>query len=103
MGNFSKSYKKVEYLSLDFNKWVKEECPLMVKKVYHYESQTFRITFVIAFYREMIKQFSRILHEMKFLNSSGGNCRQSNMFSDNVAVIKAIVCASLYPNVAVIK
>lgn len=52
---------------------------------------------------EMKTQFAQHLHQMKFLENSDPSDRNANRNSDNTALVKAIVCAGLYPNVAVIR
>ncbi|XP_025987065.2 ATP-dependent DNA/RNA helicase DHX36 [Solenopsis invicta] len=52
---------------------------------------------------EMKNQFAQYLYDMKFLDSDNPSHVNSNRNSDNIALIKAIVCAGLYPNIAVIR
>jgi len=52
---------------------------------------------------EMKTQFAQYLYEMKFLDSENPSYANSNRNSDNIALIKAIVCAGLYPNIAVVR
>lgn len=52
---------------------------------------------------EMKMQFAQYLYQMKFLDSENPSHVNSNRNSDNVALIKAIVCAGLYPNIAVVR
>ncbi|XP_018048888.1 PREDICTED: ATP-dependent RNA helicase DHX36 isoform X1 [Atta colombica] len=52
---------------------------------------------------EMKAQFAQYLCEMKFLDSENPSHVGSNKNSDNIALIKAIVCAGLYPNIAVVR
>ncbi|XP_032666503.1 ATP-dependent DNA/RNA helicase DHX36 [Odontomachus brunneus] len=52
---------------------------------------------------EMKHDFARYLHEMKFLDSENPNDTNANRNSNNMALIKAIVCAGLYPNIAVVR
>ncbi|XP_043253836.1 ATP-dependent DNA/RNA helicase DHX36 isoform X1 [Colletes gigas] len=52
---------------------------------------------------EMKTQFAQYLHEMKFLESDNPSERNANRNSDNIALIKAIVSAGLYPNVAIMR
>ncbi|XP_070169904.1 ATP-dependent DNA/RNA helicase DHX36-like [Polyergus mexicanus] len=52
---------------------------------------------------EMKTQFAQYLYEMKFLDNDNPGDRNANRNSNNVALIKAIVCAGLYPNIAVIR
>lgn len=52
---------------------------------------------------EMKTDFARYLHEMKFLDSGNPNDMNANRNSNNMSLIKAIVCAGLYPNIAVVK
>ncbi|KAL0127321.1 hypothetical protein PUN28_005545 [Cardiocondyla obscurior] len=52
---------------------------------------------------EMKVQFAQYLYEMKFLDSENPKHVNSNRNSNNIALIKAIVCAGLYPNIAVVR
>lgn len=52
---------------------------------------------------EMKQQFAQHLYEMKFLDNSDPSDKRANRNSDNLAVIKAIVCAGLYPNIATVQ
>lgn len=52
---------------------------------------------------EMKSEFARHLYEMKFLDSEDPNDTNANRNSDNIGLIKAIVCAGLYPNIAVVR
>ncbi|KAJ8680609.1 hypothetical protein QAD02_016396 [Eretmocerus hayati] len=52
---------------------------------------------------DMKRQFATYLCEMKFLNNSNPNDDFANRNSHNKSLIKAIVCAGLYPNVAIVK
>ncbi|KAH0534883.1 ATP-dependent DNA/RNA helicase DHX36 [Cotesia glomerata] len=52
---------------------------------------------------EMKQQFAQHLYEMKFLDSSDPSDKRANRNSNNLAVIKAIVCAGLYPNIATVQ
>ncbi|XP_015601854.1 ATP-dependent RNA helicase DHX36 isoform X2 [Cephus cinctus] len=49
---------------------------------------------------DMKRQFALHLSEMKFLDSGDPNDQRSNRNSNNLALVKAIVCAGLYPNIA---
>lgn len=52
---------------------------------------------------EMKTQFAQYLYDMKFLDSEDPSHMNSNINSDNIPLIKAIVCAGLYPNIAVVR
>lgn len=52
---------------------------------------------------EMKTQFAQHLCRMKFLETDNPSDRNANRNSNNTALIKAIVCAGLYPNIAVIR
>ncbi|XP_012525529.1 ATP-dependent DNA/RNA helicase DHX36 [Monomorium pharaonis] len=52
---------------------------------------------------EMKNQFAQYLYEMKFLDSENPKYINSNKNSNNIALIKTIVCAGLYPNIAVVR
>ena len=51
----------------------------------------------------MKRQFADHLKNMKFLNSSDIKGREANFNSNNEDLVRAIVCAGLYPNVASVK
>lgn len=51
---------------------------------------------------EMKRQFAQHLCEMKFLNNDNPSDERANRNSENISLIKAIVCVGLYPNVATI-
>ncbi|KAG7209519.1 hypothetical protein KM043_015604 [Ampulex compressa] len=51
---------------------------------------------------DMKKQFAQYLCNMKFLDTQDPSDPSVNRNSHNTALIKAIVCAGLYPNIAVI-
>lgn len=52
---------------------------------------------------EMKRQFAQHLCAMKFLNTDDPIDENANRNSNNIALIKAIVCVGLYPNIATIK
>ncbi|XP_058808808.1 ATP-dependent DNA/RNA helicase DHX36 [Phymastichus coffea] len=52
---------------------------------------------------DMKQQFARYLCEMKFLRNDNPRDDSANRNSHNKSLIKAIVCAGLYPNVAIVK
>jgi hypothetical protein len=45
-------------------------------------------------------QFAEHLFEMKFINSKDLKADSSNRNSRNEALVRAVICAGLYPNVA---
>ncbi|KAL0275312.1 UNVERIFIED_CONTAM: hypothetical protein PYX00_003200 [Menopon gallinae] len=51
----------------------------------------------------MKRQFAEILFSMNFLASSNTKDPRSNYNSENKELIKAVICAGLYPNVAYLK
>ncbi|XP_066139609.1 ATP-dependent DNA/RNA helicase DHX36-like isoform X2 [Euwallacea fornicatus] len=52
--------------------------------------------------KDMRKQFAEHLSEMKFISSSNPRNPGHNHNSNNVGLIKAIIAAGLYPNIAII-
>ncbi|KYM95193.1 putative ATP-dependent RNA helicase DHX36 [Cyphomyrmex costatus] len=52
---------------------------------------------------EMKAQFAQYLYDMKFLDSENPSHVNSNRNSNNISLIKTIVCAGLYPNIAIAK
>ncbi|XP_003708080.2 ATP-dependent DNA/RNA helicase DHX36 [Megachile rotundata] len=52
---------------------------------------------------EMKSQFVQHLYEMKFLDSANPRDASVNRNSDNITLVKSIVYACLYPNVAVVR
>jgi ATP-dependent RNA helicase DHX36 len=53
--------------------------------------------------QDMKKQFMEYLHEMNFVPDSNPKSLECNRNSHNMSLIKAIICAGLYPNVAISK
>lgn len=51
---------------------------------------------------EMKNQFAEHLCNMKFMEKKNPNAAEVNKNSTNISLVKAIVCAGLYPNVAVV-
>jgi Domain of unknown function (DUF1605). len=51
----------------------------------------------------MKRQFAEHLHEMNFLNSKDPKAEDANINANNVSLVKAIICAGLYPNVAIVR
>lgn len=66
----------------------------------HYCRENFLSFNTIKLLVEMKKQFAQYMLEMKFLDSSNPADPQANRNSENYALIKAIICAGLYPNIA---
>lgn len=52
---------------------------------------------------EMKTQFAQHLFQMKFMETENPSDSNANKNSKNTMLVKAIVCAGLYPNVAIIK
>lgn len=50
---------------------------------------------------DMKKQFMQYLHEMNFVPNMDPHCEECNMNSDNESLVKAIICAGLYPNILI--
>ncbi|XP_026683360.1 ATP-dependent RNA helicase DHX36-like [Diaphorina citri] len=53
--------------------------------------------------RDMKDQFSRTMHEMNFISSRDPKNKESNLNSDNHALVNAVIASGLYPNIGVIK
>lgn len=49
----------------------------------------------------MKKQFMEYLYDLNFVPNTDPYCRQCNTNSNNFSLIKAIICAGLYPNVLI--
>ncbi|XP_057325710.1 ATP-dependent DNA/RNA helicase DHX36 [Microplitis mediator] len=58
---------------------------------------------ILRLLTEMKQQFTQYLYEMKFLDSSNPSDERANKNSHNLEVVKAIVCAGLYPNIAIVQ
>lgn len=52
---------------------------------------------------EMKTQFAQHLYQMKFMDSENPADINANRNSSNITLVKAVVCAALYPNIAVIR
>jgi ATP-dependent RNA helicase DHX36 len=48
-------------------------------------------------------QFAEHLKEMNFISTTDPKDEEFNINSSNRSLVKAIVCAGLYPNVAIVK
>ena len=44
-------------------------------------------------------QFSGLLHDIGFISSANPGDRAANYNSNNIKLVKAVLCAGLYPNV----
>lgn len=53
--------------------------------------------------KDMKQQFSSLLRDIGFLDSSDPKATSANHNSENLKLVKAILCAGLYPNVAKIE
>lgn len=53
--------------------------------------------------RDLKHQFSQYLCEMGFLKDTNFKNKSLNLNSNNIAMVKAVICSGLYPNVAIIK
>ena len=49
--------------------------------------------------RNMKRQFAGLLYDAGFIQSSNSKDHSANVHSDNHKLVKAILCAGLYPNV----
>ena len=56
-----------------------------------------------AFCRRMKKQLAEHLQKMKFVTTADAKDPDFNVHSNNYALVKAVVSAGLYPNIAVLK
>ncbi|KAF7262750.1 hypothetical protein GWI33_004148 [Rhynchophorus ferrugineus] len=50
----------------------------------------------------MRKQFAQMLFDMKFIADSSPRSARNNLNSNNLSLVKAVICSGLYPNVAII-
>jgi ATP-dependent RNA helicase DHX36 len=48
-------------------------------------------------------QFAEYLYEMNFLSSKDPKAEAANINAKNLSLVKAIICAGLYPNVAIVR
>ncbi|KAL1115562.1 hypothetical protein AAG570_005852 [Ranatra chinensis] len=68
-----------------------------------FTSRNFLSRNTLELLKDMRRQFTSHLKDMKFLANSSVNSPDSNVHSNNIALIKAVICAGLYPNVAIVK
>ncbi|GLH02661.1 ATP-dependent RNA helicase DHX8 [Gryllus bimaculatus] len=60
----------------------------------------------MATFRDLRKlkiEFAEYLHEMGFLKTKNSKDESANTNSENFSVLKAVICAGLYPNVAIVE
>ncbi|CAL7947300.1 unnamed protein product [Xylocopa violacea] len=69
----------------------------------HFCRQYFLSFNTLKLLSEMKTQFAQHLCQMKFMETENPSDSNANKNSTNITLIKAIVCAGLYPNVAVIR
>ena len=50
--------------------------------------------------KNMKVQFAGLLHDIGFIDSPDPSCPSANVNSHNHKLVKAVLCAGLYPNVA---
>ncbi|KAF5288763.1 hypothetical protein FQA39_LY15254 [Lamprigera yunnana] len=65
-------------------------------------TQNFLSINILSQLQKMKTQFMNYLYETKFVDSKDYNATNFNLNSKNVSLIKAIICAGLYPNVGTI-
>lgn len=70
---------------------------------YHFCRDYFLSFNTLKLLSDMKRQFARYLCEMKFLRNENPGDESANRNSHNKSLIKAIVCAGLYPNIAIVK
>lgn len=70
---------------------------------YDYCRENFLTNNTLLLLRDMKDQFSRHLHDMKFISSNNPKAEDSNLNSHNTALVNAIIASGLYPNIGVIK
>ncbi|XP_068081354.1 ATP-dependent DNA/RNA helicase DHX36 isoform X2 [Anabrus simplex] len=58
---------------------------------------------VLRTLKKLKTEFAESLHEMGFLRSNYAKDPIANLNSDNPSLVKAIICAGLYPNVAIVE
>ncbi|CAM1323700.1 DHX36 (predicted) [Pycnogonum litorale] len=69
----------------------------------HFAYSNFLSESTLKMLAELKRQFAQYLHDLKFLHSTDVKDIEANRNSDNIELIKAIICAGLYPNVAEVK
>nr|CAI5848255.1 unnamed protein product [Callosobruchus analis] len=84
---------------------------LLHKALERYETSDNRRQFCWEFFlsghtlnqlQDMKKQFVQYLFELEFVRNLDPKAPENNRNSDNISLVKAIVCAGLYPNVAIV-
>ncbi|KRT84976.1 helicase, partial [Oryctes borbonicus] len=70
------------------------------------EARSFCWDYFLSYYtlvlqQNMKKQFTRYLFDMNFVKDLDPKAKDVNRNSDNVSLVKAIICAGLYPNVII--
>lgn len=78
------------------------EDALLYRQAGRFCSDNFLSWNTLKLLKDMKEQFAKHLHEMKFLDSDDPTDPSANRNSHNLGMVKAIVCAGLFPNVAVV-
>ncbi|KAK9505930.1 hypothetical protein O3M35_009886 [Rhynocoris fuscipes] len=79
------------------------EIALKRGKSREFAKQFFISSNIIELLREMKQQFAQHLYQMNFIVDSNVKNEHANINSNNLGLIKAIICSGLYPNVAIVK
>lgn len=104
--------KEVDEVKTKFTKGEKSDHLMLYEVLKSFEASDYKrefcwenfLSFVtIKQLLEMKKQFMDYLREMKFVNTSDPTADDCNENSNNLSLVKAIICAGLYPNIVVLK
>ncbi|XP_030759237.1 ATP-dependent DNA/RNA helicase DHX36-like [Sitophilus oryzae] len=58
---------------------------------------------ILRLLTDMRKQFATLLYDMKFIADPNPRSKANNLNSNNLSLVKAVICSGLYPNVAIMK
>ncbi|KAJ8959723.1 hypothetical protein NQ318_021917 [Aromia moschata] len=70
---------------------------------YKFCQDYFLSSYILNLLRDMKKDFMGYLQDLNFVSGTDPKNPLHNRNSDNLALVKAVICAGLYPNVAVVK
>lgn len=101
--------KLVDKKKFEFSKGWKSDHLLMIEVMKQFERfgskrfcyENFLSYQTLELLTKMKQQFAEYLYEMNFIKTRDIKSLDSNCNSENFSLVKAIVCAGLYPNVAI--
>lgn len=103
--------REVDEIKLEFSRGTKSDHLMLANVIkeyrdvrehekYHFLRQNFLSRHTLDQLENMKHQFCKLLNDARFIENSNPKDYNSNRYSENLKVVKAIICSGLYPNIA---